>query len=140
MTKLTERQKRFCDYYIETGNASEAAKRAGYKSKNLNNIGSENLAKPYIKKYIDDKMKKKDKKRIADQDEILEFLTSVVRGEITEEKVVDKDTKDFKTSPKDRIKAAELLGKRYGLADTIDDKLENVVDSLSNIADLINNQ
>ena len=47
--KLTEKQKRFADYYIETGNATESARRAGYKGKNLNNVASENLAKVGVK-------------------------------------------------------------------------------------------
>ncbi|ABB15541.1 terminase small subunit [Carboxydothermus hydrogenoformans] len=122
MAKLTEKQKRFIDYYIETGNAAEAARRAGYKGKNLDVIGSQNLVKLRI--YIEEKMKQKDNERIASQDEVLEFLTRVMRGLETEEVVVTENKGDYiseakiikkQVSAKDRVKAAELLGKRYAL-------------------------
>lgn len=114
----TEKQKRFIDYYIETGNATEAARLAGYKGNNLNRIGSENLSK--LDTLIQEKLAQKDAERIASQDEVLAYLSAVMRGELTEEtpilcgegcqELVEKDI-----GAKDRIKAAELLGKRYGL-------------------------
>ena len=82
MTKLTEKQKRFADYYIETGNGAEAARLAGYKGKNLNNIASENLAKLGIKNYIDEKLTEMSNKRIASANEVMELLTSAARGEL----------------------------------------------------------
>lgn len=103
--KLTEKQKRFIDYYIETGNASEASKLAGYNGKNLNRIGSENLSK--LDKFIKIKLEEKDNKRIASQDEVLEYLTKVMRGQ-------EKDSFGLDASLQDRTKCAELLGKRYG--------------------------
>lgn len=103
--KLTEKQKRFIDYYIETGNASEACKLAGYKGKNLNNIGSENLAK--LGKFIKVRLDEKESQRIASQDEVLQYLTRVMRGE-------EKDQFGLDASLQDRTKCAELLGKRYG--------------------------
>ena len=103
--KLTEKQKRFIDYFIETGNATEACKLANYKGKNLNRIGSENLSK--LDRFIKWKMQSKYNERIASQDEILEFLTRVIRGE-------EKDQFDLDASLQDRIKSVELLGKRYG--------------------------
>ena len=54
---LTPKQKAFADYYIELGNATEAARRAGYKGKNLNRIASENLSKLDIKQYIEERLK-----------------------------------------------------------------------------------
>ncbi|MDQ4680759.1 terminase small subunit, partial [Stenotrophomonas maltophilia group sp. RNC7] len=81
MTKLTVKQKAFCDYYIETGNATEAAVRAGYSEKTAKVIGSENLTKPYIKSYIDDRLKSIEDKRIAKGEEVLQYLTKVMRGE-----------------------------------------------------------
>lgn len=104
-SKLTEKQKRFIDYYIETGNASEACRRAKYSGNNLNTVGAQNLAK--LSKYIHYKMSHKDKDRIASQDEVLEFLTRVARGE-------EKDAFGLDASLQDRIKCAELLGKRHG--------------------------
>ena len=130
MTKLTEKQKRFADYYIETGNGAEAARLAGYKGKNLNNIASENLAKLGIKNYIDEKLTEMSNKRIASANEVMELLTSAARGELEEEVVVVETIGDYcseakvikkQIGAKDRLKAAELLGKRYRL---FTDKLE----------------
>lgn len=124
--KLTEKQKAFCDYYIESLNATESYKRA-YKCKNNGTArteGSKNLAKPNIKKYIDERLKKIEDKRIAKAEEVLAFLSSSLRGEIEEEVVVVEGSGDGistarvvtkQLSAKDRIKAAELLGKRYAL-------------------------
>ena len=122
--KLTPKQKAFAEYYIETGNATESARKAGYKGKNLNRIASENLSKLDIKNYIDEKMKELEDKRIAKAEEVLEYLTRVLRGEETEQVVVTENIGDFMSeakvvdkeiSAKDKIKAAELLGKRYRL-------------------------
>lgn len=124
MAKLTAKQKRFADYYIETGNATEAAKRAGYSQKTARVIGQENLLKPAIKSYIEEKLKELDEKRIAKAEEVLQYLTRVMRGEETEEIVVMEGlgegvsralTVEKQVSAKERIKAAELLGKRYAM-------------------------
>ena len=106
--KLTARQKAFCDYYIETGNASEAARRAGYKENTVYTTASENLRKPKIKAYIDERMKSIASNRIATAEEVLQYLTSVMRGE-------EKDRYGKDALIQDRNKAAEMLGKRYRL-------------------------
>ena len=116
--KLTPKQKAFADYYIETGNATEAARRAGYKGKNINRIASENLSKLDIKQYIDERLAKIEDARIAKGEEVLEYLTKVMRGE-------EKDQFGLDASLQDRTKAAELLGKRYRL---FVDKVEQKVD------------
>lgn len=103
--KLTEMQKRFIDYYIETANATKACEMAGYKGKNLNRLGSQNLSK--LDKFIKIKLQEKENNRIASQDEVLEYLTKVMRGEL-------KDQFGLDASLQDRTKCAELLGKRYG--------------------------
>lgn len=119
MAKLTEKQKRFCDYYIETGNATEAAIRAGYSEKTAKVIGAENLTKPYLKSYIDERIGQLESNRIADAKEVMEYLTKIVRNEAKEEVVVVSEygpeiiKKDV--SIRDRNKVAELLGKRYRL-------------------------
>jgi phage terminase small subunit len=133
MPILTEKQKRFADYYIETGNATESARRAGYSLKTARVIGGENLLKPAIRAYIDEQLAQKDNERIASADEVLQLLTSIARGEIEEttlkgigggEQVLVKKELDGK----DRLKAAELLGKRYGLfVEKLDIKGEVVV-------------
>jgi phage terminase small subunit len=104
LDKLTEKQKKFIDYYVETGNATEAARRTGYKQPQVQ--GSQNLEK--LRDFIDERLKPDEDKRIADANEVLQYLTAVMRGEV-------KDTFDFDTSVRDRNKAAELLGKRHRL-------------------------
>lgn len=106
--KLTPKQKAFADYYIETGNATEAAIRAGYNKKTARQIGSMNLTKVDIKIYIEERIKEIENKRIADGKEVLEYLSKVMRGE-------EKDQFGLEASLQDRTKAAELLGKRYRL-------------------------
>lgn len=122
--KLTVKQKAFADYYIELGNATEAALKAGYSKKTARSIGAENLTKPDIKNYIDERLKQLEDERIASAAEVMKYLTSVLRGEHTEEVVVVEGngdgyssarTVDKDISARDRLKAAELLGKRYGI-------------------------
>ena len=124
MKSLTVKQRRFVDAYIETGNAAEAARRAGYKSRNADVMGRENLRKPTVRKVLEARLKELEDKRIAKAKEVMEFLTSSMRGEIKEEVVVVEGTGDgcskAKTIEKqigtnDRIKAAVQLAKRYGL-------------------------
>lgn len=119
MKKLTIKQKKFADEYIISGNATQAAINAGYSEKTARKIGSENLTKPDIKSYIDERMKKLEEEAIADQAEVLKFLTRIMRDEEKEEVLVnignfEQEIQTMKVSAKDRIKAAELLGKRYG--------------------------
>ena len=122
--KMTEKQKRFCDEYLVDLNGTQAAIRAGYSKKSANVIAAENLTKPYIRKYIDERMAEKEKQLIADQDEVLKYLTSVLRGKSQSEIVVVENIGDFTSEArllqkapdeKERLKAAELLGKRYNL-------------------------
>lgn len=124
MASLTEKQKRFADYYIETGNMTEAAIKAGYSKKTARVIGQENLLKPAIKNYIDEKLKELEEKRVASATEVMQLLTSAMRGELDEEVVVVESIGDYcsearvvkkKIGLKDRIKAAELIGKRHRL-------------------------
>lgn len=108
MDKLTPKQKAFADYYIELGNATEAAKRAGYSDKYTNTNANKLLQNTTIKQYISERMKQIESKRIATAEEVLRYLTSVMRGE-------ERDQFDLDASLQDRTKAAELLGKRYKL-------------------------
>lgn len=119
---MSEKQKAFCDHYITTLNATEAAKMAGYSKKTATVIGSENLTKPYIKEYIDLRLAELEESRIANATEVLQYLTRVMRGE-------EKDQFDMDVSIQDRTKAAELLGKRYRLfvdKQEIDAKIEPI--------------
>ena len=121
---MTEKQKRFCEEYLIDTNATKAAERAGYSKKTAYSIGIENLRKPEIKAYLDEKLAKMHDERTADAKEVMEYLTSVMRGESEAEIVVVEGIGDgasearrFMKAPdeKERLKAAELLGKRYGL-------------------------
>ena len=119
MSKLNEKQKAFADYYIESLNATESYKKVyecSYNTARTN--GARLLTNANIKKYIDEVMSAKDESRIASQDEILQILTDIARG-ITEEEVVqfsqlgEELRTTRKPTIKDRMKASELLGKRY---------------------------
>lgn len=105
---LTPKQKAFADYYIKTGNASEAARKAGYSEKTAPFIGAENLKKPQISAYIAERLKQTEKKRIADADEVIAFYTAVMRGEV-------KDQFGLDASLSDRLKAGDSLMKRYAV-------------------------
>lgn len=112
---MNERQSRFVDAYIQTGNASEAARLAGYSKQIANRIGSENLSKPVIRAEIDRRLNELKTSRTADTQEILKHLSSVVRGELTEEVVTPSGKKrTVKVAERDRLKAAEMLLKVSG--------------------------
>lgn len=117
---MTPRQQKFCDEYLISGNATDAAIKAGYSRKTAKQTGSENLAKPDLRSYIDEQLAKIHSAKIADAEEVMKYLTSVMRGEHTEQvlKLVGEGVQtvtDIDVSAKERLKAAELIGKRYGL-------------------------
>lgn len=155
MAKLTAKQQRFCDEYLIDLNATQAAIRAGYSQKTAKQIGQQNLTKLDIKEYIGKRMEEKEKELIADQDEVMKYLSSVMRREMTESVVVtlSKEKSTYvpddngtmrKQTVKEEIpqiveiparlsdanKAAELLGKAYGL---YTEKVEADVDMELNI-------
>lgn len=105
---LTPKQKAFADYFIECGNASEAARKAGYSLKTAGSIGEENLKKPEINAYIEERMAQQDASRVASADEVLRFYSSVMRGK-------EKDAFGLDPSLADRLKAADSLMKRYAI-------------------------
>lgn len=121
--RLTEKQKRFADYFVELGDATESYVRAGYNVKNRDVAkvnASRLLTNANVKSYIDARIAEKDAERIAKQDEILEFLTKVMRGEVQEQFPLglgmgEQQLVKKELDGKDRIKAAELLGKRFGM-------------------------
>ena len=145
MGKLTIKQQKFADEYIISGNATDAAIKAGYSKKTATVIGAENLIKPNIKQYIDERMAQLQSSKIASQEEILEYLTRVVRGEETEQVLKGEGKGEqsidvMEVTAKDRIKAAELLGKRYSTwtekvdinANVHNDGFEDVLEMLKN--------
>lgn len=130
---MTEKQKRFCDEYIIEPNATKAAIKAGYSQKSAGSIGNENLQKPEIVEYIKEKTENMHADKIAKAEEVMEYLTSVMRGESKSEIVVVESLGDFTSEArrvtklpdeKERLKAAELLGKRMLMFDGAKEKLE----------------
>ena len=123
MSTLNDRQRAFADYYIESLNAEQSAIRAGYSEKYARGNAHKLVANSCIKNYIEERMKEIESDRIAKAEEVLAFLSASLRGEVLEE-VVSTESIDGMIKPvilkkqlsaKDRIKAAELLGKRYAL-------------------------
>ena len=124
MGQMTEKMKRFCDEYLIDLNGTQAAIRAGYSKKSADRVACENLQKPVIREYIDERMAQLQSEKIASAEEVLRYLTSVVRGETQSEVTVIEgigegcsEARNMEKAPdeKERLKAAELLGKRYGL-------------------------
>lgn len=120
--KLTLKQQRFADEYIRLGEVTKAAINAGYSTKTAKSIGAENLTKPAIKSYIDKRLEELKKESIAEQDEIMQYLTSVMRGQVSDVELMNVSVGDFvseiqahekRSDTSARTKAAELLGKRY---------------------------
>lgn len=153
--KLSEKQKRFCDEYLIDLNATQAAIRAGYSQGTASEQSSRLLTNVKIQNYIAERMAQKDSELIASQNEVLQYLTKVMRREEKENVVVtlQTETSDYKaddtgvmrkyttkkesvkvveipTKVSDANKAAELLGKRYQL---YTDKVQADVDMDLNI-------
>ena len=119
--KLTPKQKAFADYFIELGNAEQAAIKAGYSKKYARGNAHKLVANSGISKYIDKRMAQIESNRIAKGEEVLQYLTKVMRGE-------EKDQFGLDASLQDRTKAAELLGKRYRLfVDKVEADVNQVV-------------
>lgn len=124
---MNNNQRRFCDEYLIDCNATRAY-RAAFKSCKSNNTASVQshrlLQKKEIKDYIDSELEKLHNEKVADAQEVLEYLTSVMRGKSVSEVVVvemieknKSKARRIKKLPdeKDQTRAAELLAKRYGL-------------------------
>lgn len=128
---MTQKQKAFADYYIETGNASESARRAGYSERSAYALGERTLKNVEVARYIGERMAAQDEKRVASADEVLQFYSAVIRGEV-------KDQFGLDASLADRIKAADSLMKRYNVADDRNratlDKLDAVLKGLHDAA------
>lgn len=117
---MTKKQKRFCDEYLVDCNVTQAAIRAGYSRKTASSIGSNNLKKQELREYIDKQLEQIHNDNIADAQEVMSYLSSVMRGEHKEQilRLVGDGVQqiaDIGVSARERLKAAELIGKRYGL-------------------------
>lgn len=120
---LTLKQKAFADYYIETGNATEAARRAGYSQKSARFVGAENLTKPNVSAYIKERLAEIEAGRIATADEVMKFYTSVLRGEV-------KDQFGLDAQLTDRLNAGKELMKRFA---AVDDRQRDALDRLDTL-------
>lgn len=146
---LRPKQKRFCDEYLIDLNATQAAIRAGYSPNTAYSIGNENLSKPEIQGYIKQRLAEKDDALIAKQDEVLKYLTRVMRRQEPEYAtavvaegggVTRVEVTELPTKVADANRAAELLGKRYSLFDGAaaalqeDDPLKAVLEAWNDAA------
>lgn len=115
-SNLTLKQKRFADEYIITANATQAAIKAGYSKKYANTNANKLLQNTTIKQYLDKRLKEIESEKTASIKEVMEYLTSVMRGEQTEQVLksagdYQQEITDIDVSAKDRLKAADLLNK-----------------------------
>lgn len=116
MQKLTVKQFKFVEAYIASGNATQAAIEAGYSKKTAGQTGNENLKKPQILKALEKRTEEIKTERIDSQQEIMEFLSNVRRGKVQETVVTPSGRKvTVPSKVSERIKAAELIGKRYAM-------------------------
>lgn len=99
--KLTPKQKKFCDNYLVSGNATESAIKAGYSKRTAKEMGCENLTKPNLTNYIKSKSVSNEISTVMNMQEIRETWTKLIRDDKT-------------TETKDRLKASEMLAKTYG--------------------------
>lgn len=139
---MTEKQKIFADEYLIDCNATRAYKTVYQNVKSdevARKAGSRLLTNVDVKNYIAEQMEKIHNEKTADAQEVIEYLTSVLRGESTAQEIVVEGTGDGCSeartmekapSEKEKLKAAELLGKRYAL---FTDKVETDVDMDLNI-------
>lgn len=115
MAKLTTKQKRFCDEYLRCFNATQSAINAGYSQRSARQIATGNMSKKAIQDYISAKMAKDDQKLVADQNEVLSFLTSVIRGEITQQVVSSSgNVVEIMPTVADRLRASEIILRAWG--------------------------
>lgn len=121
---MNKKQKKFADEYLIDTNATQAAIRAGYSKSSAYSQGQRLLKNDEVQNYIKTKAEEVHNDKIADATEVMMYLTSVLRGESTAEVVVVEGYGDGCSSArrmdkapdeKEKLKAAELLGKRYGI-------------------------
>lgn len=121
--KLTPKQKAFADAYIETGNQTEAARRAGYSEKSAKVLGCNALTNVNVSAYIKERLGALEAQRVASADEVMRFFSSVMRGEV-------KDQFGLDASLQDRLNAGKELMKRYAAIEPKAEKSRGVVDAI----------
>lgn len=128
--KLTSKQKAFADYYIECGNATEAAKKAGYKGNYVGTNAGKLLKNTKISAYIRERTKPTEDKRIATADEVMEFLTAVMKGEVKDAFGLDASLADRTTAAREIMKRHNVVGD--GNKDALE-KLDNVLNQIGGV-------
>ena len=106
--KLKPKELKFAEEWLKTTNATQSAIKAGYSARTAYSAGNRLLKKVDVKKYIDERLAEMQENSIADTNEVMQFLSSTMRGDIPDQFGLD-------PALNDRLKAAELLGKRYKL-------------------------
>lgn len=106
--KLKPKELKFAEEWLKTTNATQSAIKAGYSARTAYSAGNRLLKKVDVKQYIDERLAEMKENSIADTDEVMQFLSSTMRGDIPDQFGLD-------PALNDRLKAAELLGKRYKL-------------------------
>ena len=131
MAELKGKQKKFADEYLLSWNAADAARKAGYSENSAASIGSENLRKPQIAAYIRARAQARDAVTVAAEEELMAFLSSVVRGNVM-------DQFGLEPTLADRLRAAENLMKRYAVGDDKEanalTKLDKLLEGISDAA------
>lgn len=139
--KLTVKQQKFADNFVKTGNGKQSAIDAGYSPRTAKQMATENLSKPYLKAYIDSKLKEIEDAKIMDAKEALELLTSIARGDMTEtvfvptingDVIEEEKTADFKT----KIAAIREILKRYPGSDKLRDAQARKLVAEADLAEL----
>ena len=120
LATLNARQKRFCDEYLISLNATDAAKKAGYKGKYVGQNADKLLKNTKIQSYLEKRLAEKESVLIADQDDILKLLTRIVMGEEQGTALVGvgqgaQEVEQVPPTNTEKIRAAEILGKYYKL-------------------------
>lgn len=110
MVKLPGKKKRFCEAYIRLNNATKAAAEAGYSAKSARTTGYRLLKEEAVAEYIRARLREIEDEEIAKTDEVLRFLTSVMRGQVADQFGLDAQLAD-------RIKAGTELLRRYAAAE-----------------------
>ena len=114
---LTPKQKAFAEEYIKCGNATEAARKAGY---------SEKAARPSISEYVRQRMEQIDAQRVASADEVMRFFSSVMRGEVM-------DQFGLEASLDTRLSAGKELMRRYNAVKSDDGKIDRVAQIMARL-------
>lgn len=120
LSKLTEKQKRFCEEYLIDFNATQAALRAGYSPKTAYSIGDENLRKPEIQSEIQTLIRKRSERTGINADSVIKELVKIAFAET-------------EITGKEKMKALELLGKHLGLFDNCKADESKILEKLDEV-------